>query len=513
MYIEKENIFYLEDSIPEENVCIEIKKNVNIKNNKIDEKKEYPFAILSENPSEQYIPKVAFTRRAFLISNNTIEVPLITTKSFAHNNNNLFLIEGNVDGNIKCQWGRKCPEYYYHGCIFTGYVATFKLPPTHMFSSNNLLLSTSKFIHLWSKTSNQTYTIPLYNSTSILLQTPNSVYKHFLAVFVQPLYYMSDFHIMIQFFEYWITQGATKVYIGRTSYTKDIEKTIKWYNDNKWIEIEFIEWPILPNIYRPIDTQYNKYNQDFNPNLFTFQYEAILSIYDAMHYIRSLRESKYVAVFDWDEIIVLKNNQTRTVTEFLKNQENNSYIAWSFESRRVTLKKNYNVDSLEDVNFLYFENARIDTKPFKRPAYQKNIYRPEFINRFHVHLVDKKLPSDKINYVINKEAEIYHLRRMPDIEKKFNQSYTNILKETGQILTNNFKLKLQKDPSITEQKTWNNYFNDITRNLENCRQNSFKESFSHKYGLCVSVEACSKYLNLTDKLDWITSKEKWIIIN
>uniref|UniRef100_A0A0K0FV80 Apple domain-containing protein n=1 Tax=Strongyloides venezuelensis TaxID=75913 RepID=A0A0K0FV80_STRVS len=226
-----------------------------------------------------------------------------------------------------------------------------------------------------------------------------------------------------------------------------------------------------------------------------------------MHYIRSLRESKYVGVFDWNEIIVLKNNQAKTIIEFLKNQEKNSYIAWSFESRRITLQHNNNVDSLEDVNFLYFENATIDITSFKRRAYQKNIYRAEFINRFHVYLIDKKIPSDKINLVRNEVAEIHHLRRMPDIEKKVNQTYTNILKEKGQILTNNFKFKLQKDPPITEQKTWNNYFNDITKNLENCRHHCFRESFSHEYCLCVSVEACLKYLNLTDKLDWITSNE------
>uniref|UniRef100_A0A0K0FV81 SUN domain-containing protein n=1 Tax=Strongyloides venezuelensis TaxID=75913 RepID=A0A0K0FV81_STRVS len=225
--LSKENFFNLEDCTPEINGFLHVEKKVNNDNNKTDIKKEYPLVIFTENP------------------NSTIEIPLITTKSFA-NNSNLFLNEGNVSESIKCNWGEKCPEYYYHGCIFTGYVATFNLTPTYMFSSNNLLLNTSKYIHLNSNASNQTYTIPLYNSTSILFQTPN-----------------------------FITQGATKVYIVQTSYTKYIEKIVKWYNDNKWIEIEFIEWPILPNIYRLIDTQYNKYNQQFNPNLFTFRYEVI----------------------------------------------------------------------------------------------------------------------------------------------------------------------------------------------------------------------------------------------
>ncbi|CEF65793.1 Domain of unknown function DUF23 domain-containing protein [Strongyloides ratti] len=511
----KGSLFEIEDKISTKKNNKFIKKDLNCESNKSVEKEKIatikPFKILMETPNDKYIPMVAFVKRAFLILNNTIEVPLITTNSFI-TNNKLYLKEGNITGKIQCQWGPKCPEYYTRGCIITGYIATFKLPSTNEFLLNNLSLNTFNNIHLTSKTFNDLYTIPLYNSFSPITLKQTFVYKHFLAVFVQPMYYMSDFHVIIQFFEYWISQGATKIYIARTSNTKEVETIIKWYNDNKWIETEFIEWPILPNIYRERSTLFNKYNQEFNPNLYTFQYEAILSIYDAMLYIRSLKESKYVAVFDWDEIIVIHDNNTTNIKEFLKKNENNDYVAWSFESRRLMIKNNFSVNTLDDISFLSYGDAIMDIKPFKRPAYQKNIYRPEFIHRFHVHLIQKTIKSKNINYVNNKIGEIYHLRRIPDIEVKFNTIRTNILQESGQIWTQNFKMRLQIDSSITKNKTWNNYFDKIARKLENCRQETFKENFSHKYNLCVSVEACSKYLKLNEQLDWITSKEKWIVI-
>uniref|UniRef100_A0A0N4ZF13 Glycosyltransferase family 92 protein n=1 Tax=Parastrongyloides trichosuri TaxID=131310 RepID=A0A0N4ZF13_PARTI len=463
--------------------------------------------ILKEIEDMKYVPDVAFGKRAFLTSEEVIMVPLVTTRNFLKNNE-LWLENLNISGEIKCQWGRRCPEYYTRGCIFTGFVAKFKSPmiKTHFLDK----LTFPKEIYLRSLNSKKVFILPLLKSFKEK-RTIDTSYKHFLSVFVQPMYLMSDFHVIIQFFEYWISQGATKIYIGRTSHTMEVDEIIRWYNESEWIEIEYIEWPKLPIIYRERNTLYNKYNQKFNPNLYTFQNEAILSIYDSMLYIRSLKESKYVAVFDWDEIVMIHNFQNSTVSDFLRNEESlkEEIIGWSFESRRMTIKNNYSINKLEDINFLSYESGSIDKKTFKRPAYQKNIYRLEKFSSFHVHLIQKTINPKMIRYVDNKEAEIYHLRRIPDIEPKIGTIRTDALKYPSQLWTQNFKLRLQLKPSILEKKTWNNYFNKIARNLENCRQQTFKENFSHKYKLCVSIDACSNYLKLDDDIEWIHSTDKW----
>lgn len=47
-------------------------------------------------------------------------------------------------------------------------------------------------------------------------------YEHTLAVCVQPMVLMADWPVLLQFFEAWIEQGATKFYIYRNSHTPEV---------------------------------------------------------------------------------------------------------------------------------------------------------------------------------------------------------------------------------------------------------------------------------------------------
>ncbi|ETN85796.1 hypothetical protein NECAME_06213 [Necator americanus] len=48
----------------------------------------------------------------------------------------------------------------------------------------------------------------------------NHVYEHTVGVCVQPVFYLADWSLVIQFFESWLAQGATKFYFYAHSYTR-----------------------------------------------------------------------------------------------------------------------------------------------------------------------------------------------------------------------------------------------------------------------------------------------------
>uniref|UniRef100_A0AC35TRM8 Glycosyltransferase family 92 protein n=1 Tax=Rhabditophanes sp. KR3021 TaxID=114890 RepID=A0AC35TRM8_9BILA len=442
--------------------------------------------VISKRPlRKDEAPRVAFGMRAYLIDPTTIEIPLISN-SFQ----SPVLTWNNYTITFKCQWGRKCPEYYSRACVYTGYIGTIKLGKPferekdipNWLTIYNTLTGTSGQVQLYDRRP------PAFKS-----------YKHQLAVYLQPMYLLADFAEVIQFFEYWISQKATKVYISHESCTDEVFEIIKWYGDN-FIEVEILNWPKLPII-----------ENDFNPNFYTFQYEAILAIYDSMFFIR--HESKYVAVMDLDEVLHFYKTNT-TVADYLKSQEvsNKDVRIWSFQSRRVTVKKDYEVDSLDDVKFSYFENADMDTTPFKRPGYQKNIYRVEDVNRYHVHLVDKNILPKFVNYVLSTDIEIMHIRKIPDIEKKFKTKKSSALKKAGDDWTKSFKIRLATHSHSLVRKIWVNHFHDISQKLESCRQQTFKENFQHNYTLCVNVEICDDRLSLRKQIKWVESAGKWSIL-
>lgn len=50
----------------------------------------------------------------------------------------------------------------------------------------------------------------------------NPSYKHALGICVQPTFFFADSSLLIQFFEYWIIEGATKIYLYWESFSKEV---------------------------------------------------------------------------------------------------------------------------------------------------------------------------------------------------------------------------------------------------------------------------------------------------
>lgn len=84
----------------------------------------------------------------------------------------------------------------------------------------------------------------------------------------------ASFVEIAQFFEYWLSAGATKFYIYRNSYTKDIGEMITLYQRTSNASIELIDWSDLP------------INNDINPNSLIYRLEVMISIFDCIHRAR-----------------------------------------------------------------------------------------------------------------------------------------------------------------------------------------------------------------------------------
>uniref|UniRef100_A0AC35GMJ8 Glycosyltransferase family 92 protein n=1 Tax=Panagrolaimus sp. PS1159 TaxID=55785 RepID=A0AC35GMJ8_9BILA len=241
----------------------------------------------------------------------------------------------------------------------------------------------------------------------------NHFYPHNLGVCVQPIYLHADHFLFIQFFEYWLSQGATKFYIYRESYTKDVQKVLDYYLTASEASIELIDWSQLPS---PNDQE--------NVNKYIYRLEMMLSIFDCV--TRSRSHVKYLAQTDLDEFIYIKNG-TR-VLDFMKDfdKKHPDFSSASFSSQRIAFQKDLfdHFTSPYDISFSFLENVSIEKYIFQRPYYSKLIYRPERVLRVHPH---KQMQPDRpyftnqkayINALVdNNEGLVMHMRRINDTFK------------------------------------------------------------------------------------------------
>ncbi|VDN57299.1 unnamed protein product [Dracunculus medinensis] len=167
------------------------------------------------------------------------------------------------------------------------------------------------------------------NSQKIFVQDARIKFKkkqHSLAVCLQPIFLLADWTLLVQFFETWIAQGATKFYAYMHSAVPEVDKLLKMYENDPNIAIERIDWAPLPT-YDPSASR--------DPNNRLYRTEAITAINDCVLKARSI--AKYVVSSDLDEIIVpLKTTSLLTLLdEFTKKHRNiaamiirSSYAYW-----------------------------------------------------------------------------------------------------------------------------------------------------------------------------------------
>uniref|UniRef100_A0AC35F5N4 Glycosyltransferase family 92 protein n=1 Tax=Panagrolaimus sp. PS1159 TaxID=55785 RepID=A0AC35F5N4_9BILA len=106
---------------------------------------------------------------------------------------------------------------------------------------------------------------------------PSPYYPHILGVCLQPIYLMTDYTLFIQFFEYWLSVGATKFYIYWESYSEEVRDILDFYIQTSGVDIELINWSRLPTSLE------GEGDLKMNPNAYWFRLEVFLGIFDCMH--------------------------------------------------------------------------------------------------------------------------------------------------------------------------------------------------------------------------------------
>lgn len=89
---------------------------------------------------------------------------------------------------------------------------------------------------------------------------------------------MTDYTLLIHFFEYWINEKATKFFIYWESFSEEIRDIINFYIKTSGISIELIDWSLLP-----ITVSETNNNTKSNPNGYWYRLEGFLSIFDCLH--------------------------------------------------------------------------------------------------------------------------------------------------------------------------------------------------------------------------------------
>lgn len=135
-----------------------------------------------------------------------------------------------------------------------------------------------------------------------------------LAICVAPMHhgYYNALRVA-EFFEIYKILGASMVYIYDKWVTTDVKKLLKHYESKQMAQI--FTW--------------NLYGYGFEKEL---RYEGIFAaLNDCLYRATFIDKFKYIAVVDFDEILMPLRNDTTTLLEFLKLKDKEYYASFNFQ--------------------------------------------------------------------------------------------------------------------------------------------------------------------------------------
>uniref|UniRef100_A0A0N4Z211 Glycosyltransferase family 92 protein n=1 Tax=Parastrongyloides trichosuri TaxID=131310 RepID=A0A0N4Z211_PARTI len=444
-----------------------------------------------------------YLKSAFLITNTTIRLTMVKS---VEDDTMLFYrlpykskkFKNYYKINLRCQSG-ECIEKGLNFCTYVGYVGDI--------TDNDIMLRESKEIYITKDilTLND-IKIPLIDSRPKLIIDNIIQYSHTLGICIQPMYLYYDYPTIIRFFENWIHEGATKFYIYYQSSLNKVKEIIDAYKKNNQIDIEIIDWSKFP---------FDEENDQYNPNGELYRLEVPLATYDCMQ--RARNNVKFVVSTDLDEIIhVNQGSYNGNLINLLEKESigNPESAVFSFQSRRGYIKSNWGIGEPKYIDFSIYSNLVMDTNVFERPLYQKNIYRPERVISYQIHLIRSlefnPLTGKKYSYTFlsPSSAFIFHLRRYKDyFTFSTTTSQSTILKEKSIQWGKNFYNNLEK-LNFTSNG-WLINIDKVGLELENCRK---RVARTMGQIICQSVEVCENKMKEINSNNMIRANNSWIVI-
>ncbi|KAI6192860.1 protein of unknown function DUF23 domain-containing protein [Aphelenchoides fujianensis] len=334
-------------------------------------------------------------------------------------------------------------------------------------------------------------------------------YPHQLGVCVQPVYLHAEWPVVAQFFEHWLARGASKFFIYRNSFTHQasdqtstdsigrvqIDAMLEFYRSKTNASIELVDWSDLPAEGTSTD-----------PNDLWYRLEVMLSILDCM-----LRARRYVAQTDLDEFVVLgrEDDDLIALMEEL-NEKNPRMASASFISRRAKMPVNFEnaTSSPADLNFRAFGQLSVENYFFPRPAYTKQIFRPERVTRGHIHVLNGAEPipgttnsTYEMVKVLQSQGYILHVRRVLGTSfKVYTFRNSSLLAPQAERWAEAFGRRVANHsfPSLD----WSNAGFELLKTVDKCRE----EQSKHRQTACMAIAPCSRQLNTSQ---WIRVPNSW----
>uniref|UniRef100_A0AC34QHG3 Ion transport domain-containing protein n=1 Tax=Panagrolaimus sp. JU765 TaxID=591449 RepID=A0AC34QHG3_9BILA len=446
--------------------------------------------VVSEEEVEKVISEdfrqFLFVRSAFRVSDNEIRLSIVKS----HNNSNpVFFNFGGKSGQVSLECHLEtCPDTFSPPCDMNGYIGFIK----------NLTIDDDVEYLSLSSISNFTAEIEITD-----VRINSMLPQHKLGVCVQPIYLMTDYALFIQFFEYWLSEGATKFYLYWESFAPEVQKILDFYKETSDADIELVNWSRLPS----------EGSEESNPNAFWFRLEVFLAIFDCMH--RARHQIKFVAQTDLDEMFHVANG---SLIDFLESVDNSNpdIVAMQFLSRKVHLESfnDFEISNPGDFSFKVYEKFAIDRRPYKKPFYTKMIHRPERDLHVHIHrpsvaeLIPGRYP-ERYKYVdiSQKQATVWHFRRLHDYYKSPGVIMFDEWANKSMLWEDAFIKRLEKT-NLDLRSPWKNYNQTLGLKLEKCRQ----KQNDNRRNACHNLFSCEESIAEMKTVDWIRAENCWHVI-
>uniref|UniRef100_A0A7E4ZS61 Glycosyltransferase family 92 protein n=1 Tax=Panagrellus redivivus TaxID=6233 RepID=A0A7E4ZS61_PANRE len=432
-----------------------------------------------------------YIRSAFRVSDEEIRLSVIKD---VNNTNSLAYVYGDKQGRVvlECHLPT-CPDFFSPPCTVNGYIGRI----LKLTSDDN-----DEVLVLKSKTG----IVARINVEDVRkpAKHKNPTYPHTLGVCLQPMYYVTDYPMLIQFFEFWLNEGSTKFYFYWESMSPQVKDLIEFYQATSNAEIELIPWSRLP--VSPTVTIKQ------NPNAYWFRLEVFLGIFDCM--MRARYNVKYIAQTDLDETIFVNGSQT--LIEYMEsmNKKHPDLVDVQFLSRRAYINgSNEKISHPFKFSFEPYEAFIADVAVFKKPLYTKMIHRPERDFKVHIHRsqLPELIPGTNKRYkhvdAPPMEASVFHFRKqsgMYSTGKTFNT--TSFAAKAEQWLAN-FENR-QLTSQLSETLDWVYSVPKFAHALEICRQKQNKARAQR----CHNLLECEVHLDIEKETSLIRANNSWIYV-
>ncbi|CAB3406380.1 unnamed protein product [Caenorhabditis bovis] len=441
-----------------------------------------------------------YVRDAYRVADDEIRI------IYLENHDNRISLKAEIPGGgwQPIEWfcfNATCMDYLF--CTMATRIGIVRLPPTTPSMST---------VHVSVELSDE-YTPIAVNDVR---PKPSAAYEHLVGVCVQPIFFFTDWTIIIQFFESWLAQGATKFYFYVHSYTRQTKAVLDFYAKTLGDRLELIEWSDLPVHAR----ERGDYFKD--PNARVFRHAATAFMHDCL--LRARSHVKFISNTDLDDLPLAANLNISTTLEAAAKRHPK---AAQFKIDWILTHQPQNWDAISrpaDVQFelnlakvLKIEHIRWDYRVSK-----KIFHRPERVIHFDMHSVYRnEVSEDDTQYTTVEMFDsphllFLHLRRFerrllnpPAVE--YNNSFDySLLHRLNQRMHDNYAKRLEASKQFEGQKLapWALEARETMRNLEQCRREAFGTTLDDKNEMCQQSSAGCEGM-LTAGIQFIKAPLTW----